>query len=676
MLTLRVIRGAYMLKNKVDKNEKKYNKNNMLKQTYWVLFVYLIFGGLWILFSDAILGFIANDLESYKNLQTYKGWFYVLITSFLIYYFRKRNMKLLETEHNIKERTYLELQESNEKLTAMESELIYHRKLSESIIKEAPNIIITWNDKGRILSIDPFGQKITGYKEEELVDSMGWNVIVPDERVNMALDTYDDIKTEDGVVVYDGTLITKDGRKIDILWSSKILVDHSDDLGSLYVSIGTNIEERKRYEEKIETLAYYDSLTGLPNRILFEQELNRYISESDNKFMVAYLDIDNFKNINDSIGHQAGDEFLKYFADCLAEKTKGKAIVARMGGDEFAILYQSDSKDEVVREVENLVNEVNRIWSYQNRMFYISMSVGVVIYPNHGTSSSELLKNVDIAMYAAKREGKNRILFYSEDFVEENFRFNDMVNYLQEGINNEQFFLVYQPQYKLSNKELIGMEALLRWNHPQEGFISPAEFIPIAERSGQIYDLERLVIRKALEQKQHWENLGLTEFELAINLSTKTLTSDINFIEWEHILSEYDVDFSKIIIEITESANILNVDSVIDRLNRLKNRGIRIALDDFGTGFSSLNYLKKFPIDIIKLDRSFINSITENGVDNILVKNILILANDLQYNVIAEGIETNEQMTRLIDYKCESGQGFLLSKPLPVEKINNILLGE
>ncbi|NLJ97189.1 MAG: EAL domain-containing protein [Clostridiales bacterium] len=668
-----------MAKNKPHKNDKQnYNNekgpsDSREKGAYGLIFTYATFGILWVLFSDIILGFFFDDLEKYKTFQTYKGWFFVFITTILVYYVKKRNLKLWEAEYYNKVKVNHELKQAYDEVAELESELIYQRTLNENIIREAPSIIITWDDKGKILSINPFGQKLTGYTEEELIDSVGWAVIIPDGRINLAVDTYEEILKVDGTLVYDGAIITKDGKNIDVLWSSTRLKNLSDDTQSLFVSIGTDIEERKRYEEKIENLAYYDTLTGLPNRILFEQEVNRSINSGCKKFMIAYMDIDNFKNINDTIGHQAGDVFLQYFANRMINKTKGKAFAARLGGDEFAILYQDVSNEKVTREVEELLSEINKIWSYQNRLFYISMSVGIVIYPDHGSDTYELLKNVDIAMYASKNEGKNRILFYSEDFMEESFRFNDMVNYLQEGINLEQFFLVYQPQYKLSSKELIGMEALLRWNHPKEGFISPAEFIPVAEKTGQIYHLERWVIKKALEQKKYWEQQGLNDLVLAINLSTKTLTSEINFAEWEQILSEYSVDYSKVVIEITETADILNVDNVINRLNILKKRGIRIALDDFGTGYSSLNYLKKFPIDIIKLDKSFINSITENGVDNLLIRNILKLASDLQYDVIAEGIETADQMNRLIEYNCDSGQGFLLSKPLSVDKINDLL---
>ena len=319
------------------------------------------------------------------------------------------------------------------------------------------------------------------------------------------------------------------------------------------------------------------------------------------------------------------------------------------------------------------MDKIDKIWSYDNRLFYISVSVGIVMYPEHGDTASELLKNADIAMYASKREGRNRILFYHKGLMEDNTRYADMANYLQQGIDQEQFYLVYQPQYRLCNKKLIGAEALIRWNHPAEGYISPSEFIPIAERTGQIYRLEKWIIKKALEQKMLWEKQGFTDIQMSINLSTKTLTSDVNFTEWEQILSGYDVDFSKIVIEITETADIMDMKNVIDRLNRLKKKGIRIALDDFGTGYSSLNYLKTFPIDIIKLDRSFINAITEGEVDTLLIKNILKLAGDLKYEVIAEGIENIEQMLILVGYNCENGQGFFLSKPLSVEKIRQLL---
>lgn len=662
-----------MMKDKIRRNKKETKEKILFSDAYRAAIVYAIFGGLWILLSDSILEFVLPDIEKYKNIQTLKGVFYILITTLLVFTLLKRRMRLWLLEYKKNEKAYQELKITHEELVTLESELTYQKRLNENIVAEAPSIIITWDDNGRILSVNPFGESITGYTQSELMDGSGWKMIIPEDRHYLVMDTYYNIKNKDEALGYDGALLTKDGRRIDILWSSKILYTATDTGGNIYISIGTDIEERKKYEEKIEYMAYYDALTGLPNRFMFEQEVSRNISEDVHDLVIAYMDIDNFKNINDSIGHQAGDIFLNYFASAILEQVEGKAFVARLGGDEFAILYRGDSKEQVNQKVENLLEHINRIWSYDNKMFYISTSVGIVVYPEHGDNTLELLKNADIAMYASKREGRNRILFYKDELREENTRYADMANYLQQGIDQNQFYLVYQPQYKLCGKELIGVEALLRWEHPTEGFISPDQFIPVAEKTGQIYRLERWIIRKALEQKMFWEQQGFNNLMVSINLSTKTLTSKINFDEWVQILTSYSVDFSYIVIEITETADILDMEKVINRLYILKKIGVRVALDDFGTGYSSLNYLKKFPIDIIKLDRSFVNSITEDGVDTLLIKNILKLADDLKYKVIAEGIETNEQMQKLIDYNCESGQGFLLSRPLLVDNMKQFL---
>jgi diguanylate cyclase (GGDEF)-like protein/PAS domain S-box-containing protein len=662
--------------NKVNKKNNKADERNMpyIFDAYKVAIAYAIFGALWILLSDEILGFLLPNIDEYKNFQTLKGAFYVLVTTILVYFLLRSRLKLWHIEYRDREKAFQDLRQTNEELVRLETELTYQKKLNENIIREAPTIIITWDDTGKILSINPFGEKISGYTQEELIKGPGWDLLVPEDRAKLAMDTYSEIqKRLDEALIYDGAIITKDGRRVDILWSSKILIPQSDDGKRIYVSIGTDIEERKKYEEKIKHMAYYDTLTKLPNRRMFEHMVNSYISDGYKGFMIAYMDIDNFKNINDSIGHQAGDVFLQYFAKTIVDYVDEETFVARLGGDEFAILYKCTSNEEVLDKINKLMEQTNRIWSHNNRLFYISTSVGIVAYPENGDNTSELLKNADIAMYASKREGRNRVLFYKDDLMEENTRYADMANYLQEGIDQQQFYLVYQPQYNLFTKKLIGMEALLRWEHPTEGFISPDEFIPIAEKTGQIYTLEKWVIRTALKQRIVWEQMGFSDIHLSINLSTKTLTSDINFTEWEQILSDYDVDYSKIIIEITETADILDVEHVIDRLKLLKKRGIRIALDDFGTGYSSLNYLKKFPIDIIKLDRSFINAITEEGVDTLLIRNILKLADDLKFEVIAEGIETKEQMQLLVDYNCENGQGFLLSKPLQVDNIISLL---
>jgi diguanylate cyclase (GGDEF)-like protein/PAS domain S-box-containing protein len=634
--------------------------------------IYAIFGILWILLSDRLLDYILRDMEEYKNFQTYKGWFYILITTLMVYLLIRNKMLLLRSEIHKTARAYKELSLTHNEMVKIETELIEQKKLTDNIISEAP-VIIVIHDEDKIISCNPYAKQLCGYTEDE-INEAGWiELLIPKEYHSYVYKTLQDIRQEKLFINYEFPIVTKDGTRINILWNSNFLNRNQKE--NYFVSFGTNIDERKRYEEKVKQLAFYDTLTGLPNRAMFELEINNQINSNmlDSHFMIVYIDIDNFKNINDSMGHQVGDMFLTYLSECLKSEVLEPNIVARLGGDEFAILYLEITKEEMMGKIETIRKRINKTWSIENHHFYISMSVGVVTYPGDGMTSTTLLKNADIAMYTAKREGKNRVLFYEENINDYNSRHMKMINNLQYGIDEEQFLLYYQPQFKLDTGEIIGMEVLVRWIHPVEGFISPDEFIPLAEETGQIYKLERWIITKALEQKKVWEEAGYQDLIMSINLSGKTLTSSMNFEELEQIITNSSVDFDKVVIEITETASISDVEIVINHLNRLKKKGIKVALDDFGTGYSSLNYLKKFPINIIKLDKSFIDAINENGIDTLLIKNILTLAHDLQFEVVAEGIETKEQLAYLRDHFCESGQGYLLSIPIPLEKMNELL---
>jgi diguanylate cyclase (GGDEF)-like protein/PAS domain S-box-containing protein len=642
-------------------------------EAVFISVIYAIFGILWILLSDILLAQIIPDTDEYKNFQTYKGWFYILITTLMVYILIRNRMLLLKKEMHKTFAAYDKLQLAHEEQMKTEEELLYQKKLTENIISEAPVIIVA-HDENRIISFNPYSLRMCGHTSEELQDMNWMDIMVPVEYHSMLIRTFEIIREKKQISNYECPIISKDGTINNILWNSSYITAMTDRGTGYFVSFGVDISERKRYEEKVRHLAFYDSLTGLPNRTMFENEISRCLSQKQlESFMIAYIDIDNFKAINDSMGHQVGDLFLTYFADCLRAEIGEPNFAARLGGDEFAILFFHINKEELLEHIEVIRRRISKTWSIENYQFFISMSIGVVCYPHDGRDSNILLKNADIAMYEAKREGKNRVLFYQEKINEQNFKHMKMINNLQYGIDEEQFVLYYQPQFDLVSRKIIGMEALVRWIHPQEGFISPVDFIPVAEESGQIYKLERWIVTKALEQKRILEELGFTDMIMSINLSGKTLTSEINFMELEQIIAEVEVDFTKVVIEITETANISDVDIVINHLNRLKRLGIRVALDDFGTGYSSLNYLKKFPINIIKLDKSFIDAINENGIDTLLIKNILTLAHDLKFEVIAEGIETKEQLEFLKEHYCGSGQGYLLGRPAPEDIIHDLL---
>lgn len=634
--------------------------------------IYAVFGVLWILLSDILLEYIVPDMKLYIHFQTYKGWFYILITTIMVYLLIRNRMRLLKKENANTMSAYQELRMAHEELKKTKVELDYQKELNDRIIKEAPVFIIT-HDEDKIISLNPFAQIIGGYSVKDTEGKSWKELLVPREHWDAIDQGLKEIRISKMAKNYEFPIISKDGTSINILWNTNLLNKNGDN--SSFVTFGTDINERKRYEEKIEYLAFYDTLTGLPNRSKFENDINKQLNLKikGDHFLIAYIDIDNFKNINDSMGHQVGDLFLIYLGDCLRAEVKAPSLVARLGGDEFAIVFLHMSREEVLDKIEVIRQRVSKTWTIENHQFYISMSIGIVEYPFDGENSTVLLKNADIAMYSAKREGKNRVLFYKEDISEDNANHLKMINHLHYAIEEEQFVLYYQPQIGLIDGAIIGMEALVRWFHPEEGFIPPSEFIPLAEDSGQIFKLERWIVTRALEQKKKWEEQGFTDLVLSINLSGKTLTSSINFSEIERIITNSSVDLNKVMIEVTETASISNMEIVIKHLEVLRKFGIKIALDDFGTGYSSLNYLKLFPINVVKLDRSFINTINENGVDMLLIKNILTLAHDLEFEVVAEGIETKEQLDFLRNCCCETGQGYLFSKPIPVDKMNLLL---
>ena len=418
----------------------------------------------------------------------------------------------------------------------------------------------------------------------------------------------------------------------------------------------------------------YDELTGLPGMTMLINEMGKLIDRSSpsTKFAVAYLDIDNFRYINQTSSHKVGNELLKYISHNLEADMDDFYMAARITGDKFAILFTDiQSTAELLEPITNIKNNVCNLWSAYDYDFYVSFSMGISIYPDNGRDIVSLLQNAKIAMSIAKKQGKD-ILFFKEDIQKEFISRVQMVNELQKGIDEQNFTLYYQPVFSLNTNKILGVESLVRWIHPKKGMISPALFIPVAEESKQIYSLEKWIINQALQQKKHWESEGFYQIELSINISSKTLESDFYFNEIEQILISYEVDFSKIILEITETAFLYNIDIAAERINRLKKLGIKIALDDFGTGYSSLSHLKELPIDIIKIDRSFVNSIQHCEKDKIIIKNILSVAHDLQCKVIAEGIETEHQLDILKQYSCDLGQGFLFYKPLSEEKVKKL----
>ena len=444
-----------------------------------------------------------------------------------------------------------------------------------------------------------------------------------------------------------------------------------------YIAIRTDITERKMYEEQVAYLAYYDELTNLPNRRKFNLDLSEKIKmikekDKDSGLSIIFLDLDRFKYINDTKGHTFGDYVLKTVVAQMTEQLREGTQMYRLGGDEFTIIFEHSSIQEIKKQANCLLTLFHFPITLGEEDYFLSLSMGISIYPFHGREADALVKNAELAMYRAKELGGDRVELFKMNLLEEIKEEMSLEKELRKAVDRNEFTMVYQPKINLTTRSVAGVEALIRWNHPEKGMISPVRFIPLAEKIGLIIPITEFVIRRVCEDMIKWKRDGLPTICVAINFSS-TLFEVVNLANFvKKILQEFDMDPNHIKIEITESV-MIHHDRALKTLNELKSLGIHIAIDDFGTGFSSLSYLKRFPIDTIKIDRSFIREIGKSSEDDAMVKTIIDIAHNLRLTVVAEGIETEEQLDFLSKYQYIEGQGYLFSPPVTSKKIQEII---
>jgi diguanylate cyclase (GGDEF)-like protein/PAS domain S-box-containing protein len=659
-----------MSKNKQNKENTNLldtnRKINPLKDSLRIAIWYSIFGLLWITISDFLLYWLVSDNDLELRIATAKGWLFVILTVVFIFLTVRRRIDIIK---DFVDKMIL----TKKVLSSTEEELLIQKAITEEIIGKAPVIIIIWDQNGELKSVNPYAFEVLGYKDDLQFYSNWQDFITTSDNIANLSQVFKRLQVEGRLVNYETELITKSGSKVYVIWNSGIL-ERKESGNTEYVSFGVDITDRRNAENTLKGIAYTDTLTGLPNRIALENEVKRRLAKVESKFALLYLDLDNFKYVNDSLGHHVGDELLKYLANCISKVIKSKDYVARLGGDEFAIIIGNyTKKDQVFDLIDKLKQEAGKTWYIYNHSFYISLSIGVALYPDNGTEVNLLSKNADIAMYSSKSEGKDRIMFFEETIEQNNLYHIEMAKKLQNAIESSEFELYYQPIFTLADNTIHGFEALLRWNEVSRGFISPAEFIPLAENTGQIYAIERWVFQSALSQKKAWNANGFNDITLSINLSSKTLISDVSFAIIESYLKEFNDDLSTVVVEITETALITDMHKVIMRVEKLKELGVKIALDDFGTGYSSLTHIKLLPVDIVKLDRSFISQVENKGKDEMIVSSVIELVKKLDHQLVAEGIETQDQYDYLVNNKVELGQGFLMSKPIPIQSVNLLL---
>ena len=467
--------------------------------------------------------------------------------------------------------------------------------------------------------------------------------------------------------------------------TTNTLHGRSRDLSASNIKLNMEISDRKSAEKRMNHMAYYDSLTGLPNRHLLQDRLNMGISQYERHKQltaVLFLDIDDFKRINDTLGHSTGDLLLKEVADRLNNCIRAtdtvsrkiiydheKSTVSRLGGDEFTILASNiiDSQD-AARVAQRVMSEISYPFTIGDNELFVTVSMGIAICPNDGKDVETLLKNADTAMYHAKGKGKNNFQFYEESMNALLKKRLELEGDLRTAINGDELLLHYQPRIDTHTERISSMEALVRWERPGKGLVSPGEFIPVAEDTGLIVPLGEWVLKTACRQTKEWQDAGLPPISISVNISGKQFQEDNFLKKISNIIEDSSLNPKWLELEITENVLMHHAQITAEILHEIKEMGVRLSMDDFGTGYSSFNYLKSFPLDIIKIDKSFIDEIPQNPNDAAIVNAIISMAHNLNLHVVAEGVELKQQQIFLRDHGCDEIQGYYYSRPLPAKE--------
>lgn len=437
-----------------------------------------------------------------------------------------------------------------------------------------------------------------------------------------------------------------------------------------------HILDRKRVERDLKYMASHDALTNLPNRNLFEDRLKHALNlaqRNSEQVVVLFIDIDDFKSVNDAFNHQEGDRVLQIISARLRSQLRVSDSVGRLGGDEFgAIIENVVGVEEISPIAQKILQAVSEPIMIQEREIFITASIGIALFPNNGSDASELVQNADTAMYRVKQDSKNNYKYYSDEMDLRSLEQLELINHLKHAVESHAMQIYYQPQVNIHTWEIVGLEALLRWNHPELGQISPGKFIPLAESTGMIIPMGEWVLRTVCKQINKWLKTGFPFVRVAINISARQLM-DENLVEMlQKTTSEFDIDPSFLELELTESTFIKNIDEAKKILDSIKALGMRLAIDDFGTGYSSLSSLTQFPVDTLKIDHSFSQKAVSNYSDAMIMAGVIEISKSLGIDFILEGVETQEQYDFYKDFGCEKIQGYYISRAVPAKELESV----
>lgn len=561
-------------------------------------------------------------------------------------------------------------------LKLVERSLLESKERMEQLYRVIPSAVFTVDADGIITGFNKKAEEITGYASEEVVGKKCSILAVNKCLKGCSLYARNVAKP---IMGKECTIKRKDGEERVISKNADLIKDVN---GRIIGGVESfeDITEQKQAAEMLNYIAYYDALTGLPNRMLFYDRFSTAInnaSRNGDMLAIIFLDLDNFKTVNDTLGHGVGDQLLHDVAVRLKDNLRSADTIARLGGDEFIVLLpRLKCTKDAAKITQKIIDSLRPPFSFGGREFHITASAGVALYPNDGDEAHALLRNADIALYRAKEHGKDSYQFYMPAMGDQAFERLALENNVRKALGRQEFLLYYQPIVSLITGNIVAVEALLRWQHPDHGLVYPSEFIPILEETGLIIPVGEWVVNAACKQAKIWQDKGLGPIRVAVNLSPRQFQQEgmVEMISKALVKNSLSPEYLE--FEITENAVMKDVDSAVVMFHKLKEMGLHISVDDFATGYSSLSFLKRFPADTLKIDQSFIRDAIQNTNDAEIARAIITLAHNLGMKAIAEGVETVEQLEFLRRLKCDEIQGYVFSRPLPVQEATELLVTE
>ena len=562
----------------------------------------------------------------------------------------------------------------------MNSALEKEKELLKALLYHLMDGILAYDSRGNLTLLNSAARKFLGIPANAPMNSDWQNNVTffyPDGKTPLASEDMPFNRTVKDKTLTDFEIIVtpKQGSTRNLLVDGQSIIVNNENLGAVIAM--HDVTERKRMEQQLMRQATQDSLTHLPNRTMLYDRIQQAIvfaKRAKQMVNILFIDLDRFKIINDSLGHAVGDELLKAVSSRLQKCMRESDTIARMGGDEFvAVLTAQTDEANAIPTVRKILKILAEPFNVNKQELLLSCSIGISSYPNNGADPETLIKNADTAMYRVKEDHGNSFRFYTEEINSRALEKLRLENQLRHAIENKEFVLYYQPLIDLNSGKIVGVEALIRWQHPELGLVPPLDFIPLAEETALIVPIGEWVLRTACAQCKTWQDMKITPIKMAVNLSAIQFKQAPMDVLIKEILTESNLEPKYLELELTETTIIENADAIIETLNNLKAMGIHLVIDDFGTGYSSLGYLKRLPIDKLKIDRSFIKDVDSSTDDAAIVLAVIAMANSLKINVVAEGMETKSQLGFLRFHRCDEIQGYYFSRPLTAEACTELL---